>query len=615
VTGRHAATLLAGLVLLVAAGGCARPPAERPVADPASQRTTRAGAVAGFVARYGSHAWLGIPYARPPVGALRWRAPEPPEPWTGTRAALALGAPCTQYASRLGGVATARPDTPVGSEDCLYLNVWAPRSAEAHPAAQWPVMLWIHGGGNTIGEGGLYDGGNLAATHGVVVVTVNYRLGPLGWFHHAALREDASKLERSGNFALLDLLEALAWVRDNAAAFGGDPSRVTIFGESAGGTNVFALLLAPQARGLFHRAIVQSGVLRITTPAAAEHLASDPEPGGPNSTSEALLRLLRADGTAPDRAGATAHLQALAPREVAHYLRDKSAREILAAYPPIRGVGMIAMPTLVGDGTVLPRERPLERLARADGYQQVPVILGTNRDENKLFLSQDPAWVRRLFCLLPRIRDETRYEATASHLSAMWKATGVDEPAARMRAAQGSGVYAYRFDWDEEPTKLGTDLSRLLGAAHGLEIPFVFGHFDLGPAASFLFTAENEPGRRALAAQAMSYWAEFAHRGTPGRGRSDELPAWTPWDDSTPGVPRFLVLDTPEGGGLRMSSETVTRAGVLAAIDGDPRLPAPRDRCTVLRLLATWSTAYTPEDYARREECRPYPLARRGGLG
>src|SRR5262249_43553504 len=153
--------------------------------------------------------------------------------------------PCTQYASTFGGVA-GREGEIVGSEDCLYLNVYAPRVSEgraSNGAEPLPVMLWIHGGGNSIGEAGFYDGGHLAAAENVVVVTTNYRLGPFGWFRNAALRDGASPVEQSGNFATLDLIAALRWVHDNIAAFGGNPDNVTIFGESAGGQNVYSLLV------------------------------------------------------------------------------------------------------------------------------------------------------------------------------------------------------------------------------------------------------------------------------------------------------------------------------------------------------------------------------------
>ena len=224
---RFAFPLLACVALALACAG-EPAPTPAPVADATSLRTPPAGPLVGFRDAYGAHAWLGIPFAKPPVGALRWRAPEPMPAWQATREALAFGASCTQFASSLGGDDSVEPGTPVGSEDCLFLNVYAPAfDAAAVPKgeARLPVMLWIHGGGNTIGSASFYDGGNLAQREGVVVVTVNYRLGPFGWFRHPALAAGASEAERSGNFATLDLVRSLEWVRDNIAAFGGDPEQ------------------------------------------------------------------------------------------------------------------------------------------------------------------------------------------------------------------------------------------------------------------------------------------------------------------------------------------------------------------------------------------------------
>lgn len=605
------------VIAFVAACGlvaCARVERERAVVDPSSHRATRAGEVVGFIGRYGGHVWLGIPYAKPPVGELRWRAPQPADPWAGTRTALEFGSPCTQYASAFGGVTTARPGTPVGSEDCLFLNIYAPRFAESDVPAgdqRLPVMVWIHGGGNTIGEAGFYNGGHLAAAHSAVVVTVHYRLGPFGWLRHAALRGGGtSEADRSGNYGTLDLIRALHWVRENISAFGGDPNNVTVFGESAGGTNVFSLLLSPAARGLFHRAIAQSGDPRLTAPAEAERFSDDAEPGHANSSNEILLRLLTKDGVARDRTAAKARLAAMSAAEVERYLRGKTNFEILAAYEPWRGTGMIDMPAVFADGAVLPQEDPLQLFARAGGYNAVPVVLGTTRDENKLFMYGDRRWVRRILWIIPRPRDARRYNLVAEYLAKMWKATGADEPAAAMRAAQGPSVFVYRFDWDEEPTVLGADLSILLGAAHAFEIPFVFGHFDLGREGNVIFTKQNQRAREDLAAQMMSYWVEFADRGAPGRGRGGGLPEWTPWDDSAPTAPKAILFDTEAGGGVRMSSESVTEASVLAAVDSDPRLPTQRDKCMVFRELAVWSAGITQEEYpkAGQRGCAEYPF-------
>ena len=180
------------------------------------------------------------------------------------REALKLGSACPQLAGILSDTPDAKAGTVVGNEDCLYLNVYAPSGAANEVAKRkLPVMVWFHGGGNTVGHAGGYDGSELAARYGVVVVTTNYRLGPFGWFRQPALVEHAKGDEASGNWGTLDLIRSLEWVRENAAAFGGDPKNVTIFGESAGGTDVYSLLVSTRAEGLFHRAISQSGGIRL----------------------------------------------------------------------------------------------------------------------------------------------------------------------------------------------------------------------------------------------------------------------------------------------------------------------------------------------------------------
>ncbi|KOQ86651.1 carboxylesterase/lipase family protein, partial [Enterobacter hormaechei] len=219
---------------------------------------TRQGALIGFT-EGDTHVWCGIPYAAPPVGQWRWRSPRPPARWDGVRPATAFSASSWQSSEscqELGG-----GDPGQFSEDCLYLNVWSP-VARADPL---PVMVWLHGGGFTLGAGGLppYNGRALAK-RGAVVVTINYRLGHLGFFAHPALEGEEERVVH--NFALLDQIQALEWVRDNIAAFGGDPENITVFGESAGARSVLSLMASPLARGLFHKAIVQSGYTLPDTP-------------------------------------------------------------------------------------------------------------------------------------------------------------------------------------------------------------------------------------------------------------------------------------------------------------------------------------------------------------
>jgi len=601
---------ICGLLLLVlGTAGCRQSREARAVAlDPATRRSTSSGDIVGGKGRYGSSAWFGIPYAKPPIGPLRWRAPQPAEPWSGVREALSFGAPCPQYTSPFGGV-EGRPGTQVGSEDCLTLNIWTPHFAsEQLPAGEQrlPVMVWIHGGGNSMGTARFYDGGNLAASQGVVVVTVQYRLGPFGWLRSAALRADAtSDQERSGNFGTLDLVRSLEWVHDNISAFGGDPGNVTIFGESAGGTDVYTLLVEPQAKGLFHRAIAESGGTYRVSPQEAENFTDAAQPGHRQSSGEILLRLLQRDGAA-DRAAAQAKLAAMSDAEVATYLRGKSSSEILRVYTPEPG-GMIRMPLVFADGTVLPDGPLEERFVSEDGWNRVPVMLGTNRDEYRLFLFPDPSRIRRVLWIFPRFVNERTYLATADARSQMWKATGADGPAAALRRSEPN-VYAYRFDWDEEPTILGADLSKMLGACHGFEIPFVFGNFDLGRASRMIYTEGNLAGRQALSRAMMSYWVAFAKSGNPGRGSDGTFPAWTAWDDSMDMAPKYAVLATPKGGGIRMASETQTPDKVVAAVESDARLETPAERCEVLRVLASWTRGFTREQYASHEECSAYPL-------
>ena len=591
------------LVAVASACGLGGEPAAPRVADPATRRTLSLGEVVGSLGSAGTHAWHGIPFARPPVGELRWRAPRRAEPWSGVREALADAPACAQPPPVLGG--DANPDGSSGSEDCLYLNVFAPAFApEAVPAAgeRLPVMVWIHGGGNSIGGASLYDGGFLAAAHGVVVVAVQYRLGPFGWLRHAALRADPSLSgeDRSGNYGTLDLIRALRWVERNAAAFGGDPDRVTVFGESAGGRNTFTLLQSPLAAGLFQRAIVQSGGLASPALAEAENLASDAEPGHENSSGELLLRLLQTHRGAADREAARALAASLGDAGVAAFLRERTPGEILDAYEGSAGMGMLRFPQIFPDGVVMPSDAP-ERHFAAGRYNRVPVIAGTNRDESKLFMAFDREYVRLWFRVLPSLRDPERYQRDAEYQSLAWKLNGADDPARWMRAVQGPSVFAYRFDWDEADRFLWVDWSEVLGAAHAFEIPFVFGDFDI-PLLRSLYREDDVASREKLSRAMMSYWAEFAAKGDPGRGTDAALPLWTPWDETAPASERFLVLDSDAGGGIRMSSEAVTASSLVTRMLADERFASSEERCALLsRLQARRRTL--PEEEVRRAGC------------
>jgi len=596
------ALIVVSILVLVYFGLREGPEPEAPprAAQAVTIRGTTAGEVVGFIGDHGARTWLGIPFAQPPVGALRWRAPQPPEPWEGTRETIVPGSMCPQKPSPLA--APSGPDAgAVGSEDCLYLNVWAPANA-----ARLPVMVWIHGGGNTIGRGDDYIGARLATRHNLVVVTINYRLGPFGWFAHPALTT-GSPQDDSGNFGTLDIIQALAWTRENIREFGGDPDNVTVFGESAGAFDTLAMMASPLAKGLFHKAISQSGGF---SPTPRLHAQQDEAEGGhPYSAREIVNRLLVVDGRAPDRQAAAALQTGMGAPELREYLYGKTPDEIFALWGD-SGFGMISAPDNFGDGYVLPALSTAEIFSKAANHQVVPVILGTNRDEPALFMAQDPAFTKRFLWLFPRLKDEDSYLRIVRYGALAWKARGVDELADYMEAAGNPQVYAYRFDWDELPTRGGYDLGKALGAAHFLEVPFVFGDFENFPL-SYLF--EESPSRDALSESMMSYWAQFAYTGDPGRGRDGDLPHWLSW--GTDGQ-RSLILDTPSGGGIRMMDERVTRQSVVEAIASDPAITSQRERCEIYLRTFRWGGQFDRAEYdgLGDEGCAAFdPAALQGG--
>jgi len=343
-------------------------------------------------------------------------------------------------------------------------------------------------------------------------------------------------------------------------------------------------------------------------PAVAENFHDDREPGAVNSSNEVLARLLVALGKASDATAARQALATLSAQEIAGLLRAATPEQLFAAYGRDTDEALIDVPKVFADGVVLPAGDALAQFAKPDGWNRVPVIAGTNHDENKLFMIMDPRYVKRWLGVFPQVRDPDLFLATADARSAMWKATGADGPVSAIWTTQPN-VYAYRFDWNEEPKLLGFEIGRFLGAAHGFEIPFVFGHWDLGPQGNVVFDAANRPGREALSDQMMSYWANFAWTGDPGRGRLRNLQAWSAWDGRSGGH-KYLILATEAGGGARMGSEPVTIPSVLASVDSDPRLKTQRDRCFVYHELARWGGGFGEPQYATagREGCSAFPF-------
>jgi para-nitrobenzyl esterase len=483
---------------------------------------TDAGLISGTsAAAPGVRVFKGIPFAAPPTGELRWRAPQPVAQWTGVRSADKFGDVCVQPkgVGRLN-VSVDLPDSPAASEDCLYLNVWtAARSA----SERRPVMVWIFGGAYTEGAGSSpHTDGEALARQGAVVVTFNYRLGPFGFFSHPELTKESGR-NASGNQALMDTIAALKWVQTNIAAFGGDSRHVTIFGESAGAAISAGLVASPQTSGLFLRAISQSGAWMGLGMAAMRTRPQAEQPTGRRGAPPPVLLSLAE-------------------------LRAKSTEEISRT---LSGAGMIV------DGWIIPEDE--SRTFAQERQQPVDVLVGSNKDEGSFAGNTTAiAWTNRVrqrwgdladdyLKLYPAGSDE---EATRSSQMAFR-----DEMAWHMRLYASlqvkRGQRAYWYFFTHEPPYAPD--ARNLKATHAVEIPYVFNH--LRPPRVFPDTSSPElasasASERALAERVTSYWVNFARAGDPnGKG----LPRWPAFSAGS-AAPMIIgeIKETPDPQRLAM---------------------------------------------------------------
>ncbi len=522
------------------------PAGAQTVLDPDAPVMVTGGAIQGAVSARddGIVAFEGIPYAAPPVGDLRWRPTEPVAGWEGVRDASESGAICIQNGGR----------NVTQDEDCLFLNVWAPRET-SEPR---PVLFWIHGGGYTGGSGStaIYDGAPLAAD-GAVVVTINYRLNVFGFLAHPALSAE-SPHGASGNYGLLDMVAALEWVRDNIATFGGDPGRVTIFGESAGGGAVMSVMLMPQAEGLFHGAIAQSNWIngwdRPLANAARGWEAAETQG----------LRVAAALGIAGNTDEALAAMRAASAADVL------AASNADAGSPFLRN-GNVWAPNV--DGWVVPDD-PLA-MYRAGRQHQVPLITGLNGNEGSLMtrnmdVPDAAAFEEHVRSVYPELADEMLAHYDASSPDAARAAidkvihdlyfAGPVRAHAEAQAAAGAPTWLYHFT-HVPPTPWGADL----GSHHAAELVYVFG----------TLTRREEGGERPLgltpvgdytdtdtdlSATMRGYWVQFAATGNPNRGG---LPPWPVFDAETD---RHLELSSAIRPGTAVDTEGAALWEVLEAI-------------------------------------------------
>jgi para-nitrobenzyl esterase len=453
--------------------------------------------------------YRGVPYAAAPVGELRWREPQPAPPWEGVRKADAFAPACMQM-----GVSMPGETPPAESEDCLYLNIWTPAK---DPHARLPVMVWIPGGGFIAGSAAmpLYWGDRLAL-EGVIVVTVAYRLGPLGFLAHPDLTRE-SPHRTSGNYALMDQIAALRWVQRNIGGFGGDPTRVTIAGQSAGSNSVSLLLASPLAKGLFHQAIGESGGVFEPLQIAPSYLLANAERDG-----EAYAASLGAHSIADLRKLPAADLLKGAAPSVSHPIVEP---HVLPASPyDVFAAGrQNDVPTLIGFNAEEPRAFTDIDKVRAATFTSNPPSWWPPPLRSPAFLST-----------FPHATDEEAGRSWVDLETAL--RYGWDVWAwARLTASRGQGdVYVYRFD--HRPPFPADSIYANWGAAHYVELWYVFDHLDQEP---WPWT----PADRRLAGLTSSYWTNFVKRGDP---NGPGLPAW----------PRFtkqhgqtLHLDDPVSAG------------------------------------------------------------------
>ena len=448
----------------------------------------------------GCERYAGIRYAEPPVGERRFLPPVPVQPWDGVYDATAFGPSAPQPVPTVGSVGVQRDL--VTDEDCLFLNVFTP----AADGASRPVLVWIHGGAYTIGSGDIYDGSSFARRGDVVVVTLNYRLGVLGW---TPLDHLDPALAGSGNNGVRDQIEALRWVRDHIADFGGDPGNVTIFGESAGGGSVAAILCAPEADGLYHKAIIQSG-------APGFGRLADPAP-----YTDAVLAALGRPG------GGLEALRAATPEQLVQAQIAVGGIDRMGRDPehPIDGSGDGPHPVV--DGVVV--TRTFVEALRDKGERNVPLIIGTNEDEGTLFGMILPQGVGEdeLVRSIGPSAEDPQAVLDAVRAAATGRPPLVDlmtDAVFRMPSLKGADaqaatcvpVWVYLFTW-RTPVFGG-----LLGATHALEIPFVW---DLVGQPTWKFLVGEHPPRHLVDAM-QDAWLSFARTGRPGAD-------WPEYDPST----------------------------------------------------------------------------------
>ena len=525
--------------------------------------------------------WSDIPYAQPPIGNLRWKAPR--EIITSN---LAINPKdnnfCIQKTSSLGGSSQFSSSHISGSEDCLYLDIIAPKKSY-NTNKILPVMFWIHGGGNTSGLKDLYDFSKMSRKHDVIVVRINYRLGPFGWFTHPAIQDLQDGDDKTSNFGTLDIIAALKWVQNNINLFGGDSNNVTIFGESAGGHNVYSLIASKRAKGLFHKAIAMSG---YTSSISTEYAYKQEKSSSTSDfTSANVVKYLTKD------------IQTnLSKEEIRKTLLSLSANEFFEIYSNRESYQEI--PLLTADNIVIPDIGLRRTLAKKELINNVPLMAGSNADEVKLWLATAEYFVDLDYSFLgsildiPKIvlKDEEAFEAFNYYRSAAWKIRGVDNPLLSLSKAENNNLYSYKFDWDDHRRFIVGDFKKLIGAAHATEIPLLAGNTKLVggyPLSDLIYPPSVS--KFYLSRNMMRFWANFAKFGSPGSSTNKIL-----WEIYTPTNSKYMVLDKKKN--LKMSQDSLSFEILSKELYEDKRV-SPLEKCVILLQMFTFVGDDLYDDY------------------
>ena len=502
------------------------------------------------------YSFKGIPFAQPPVGDLRWRAPRDLPNNNAVIYADEYKSSCVQPGSGDFSFSFSR-DIYSGDEDCLYLNVFVPKNQVEFKKNKFPVMFWIHGGANIYGSGSDYDFSKLATSEQVIIVTTNYRLGVLGWFSSRHLRDTSEGLDKSSNFGQLDLIKSLEWVKSNIKYFGGDANNVTVFGESAGGHNILTLLASPLSDGLFHRAISQSGYVE----SYSIEFAEKESPLSSENLFEEDIKFL------------------IDSEEIAAKLRGISAEEIFTRIAKIREENIWAkMPLTTRDGIVVPKKGIYSGLRNVD--PDIVVVAGTNKDELNLYYLDSDYFYDTTFGIRKSLkRSKENLRSWIDYRSEIWRFKGAEEPL-RVMSKNNNNLYSYRFDWDEQlNSNVVGNYQLFLGAAHFMEIPFLLGKFNLGPIGFIekrvVFPSESEKGRLALSELMMKYWSNIAKYGDP-----NAFTDGPKWEKFTKEKQQYLTLDNPIENKLSMVEEPVNIDLLLSKVESDSSLEIA-ERCVI----------------------------------